>query len=249
MCFPFGVFGVDTRHMETELADSIAQDIVTAEQQNGQEVTVDQFTANVEARAEAQIAELQELFGSQIDVVAGQVLDNVKSYGASRTEVLDGSAYVGDAHAIGAAAYTNMADRSVTYDTSALDYQLKDEGYWKRVNEHERIHQEEQAGEYNLQSVIYVDQSGVLQETEAGELVEWQPSSQANIPSDLTAEYKGHVEAGEELADVVGDDQIKKALKSGDMEGLQEEILDDQKVEIAKAIGVEVPEDEYAMAP
>ena len=235
--------------METELADSIAQDIVTAEQQNGQEVTVDQFTANVEARAEAQIAELQELFGSQIDVVAGQVLDNVKSYGASRTEVLDGSAYVGDAHAIGAAAYTNMADRSVTYDTSALDYQLKDEGYWKRVNEHERIHQEEQAGEYNLQSVIYVDQSGVLQETEAGELVEWQPSSQANIPSDLTAEYKGHVEAGEELADVVGDDQIKKALKSGDMEGLQEEILDDQKVEIAKAIGVEVPEDEYAMAP
>ena len=117
MCFPFGVFGVDTRHMETELADSIAQDIVTAEQQNGQEVTVDQFTANVEARAEAQIAELQELFGSQIDVVAGQVLDNVKSYGASRTEVLDGSAYVGDAHAIGAAAYTNMADRSVTYDT------------------------------------------------------------------------------------------------------------------------------------
>ena len=116
--------------MQNELADTIVQDIVAEEQQNSQEVTVDQFTGNVEAKAEERVEELREVFGSQIDVVAGQVIDNAKSYGESRREVLDGSAYVGDASAIGAAAYTNMVDRSVTYDTSALDYNLQDEGYW-----------------------------------------------------------------------------------------------------------------------
>ena|SRR3989344_5457038 len=234
--------------MQNELADTIVQDIVAEEQQNSQEVTVDQFTGNVEAKAEERVEELREVFGSQIDVVAGQVIDNAKSYGESRREVLDGSAYVGDASAIGAAAYTNMADRSVTYDTSALDYELKDKGYWERVNKHEEIHQTKQAGAYNAESVVYVDQAGVFQETEVGELVEWQPSSQANIPSDLTDEYKSHVEAGERLAGVVDKARIEQALADGDMVSLQQEIIRKQLPQILEATGAESVEDEYTTA-
>jgi len=234
--------------METELSHTIVQDIVSAEQKKGQEVTVDQFTENVEAAAEERVEVLQEVFGTQIDVIAGQVIDNAQSYGEGRREVLDGSAFVGDAHAIDAAAYTNMGDRSVTYDTSSMDYELQDEGYWERVKKHEEIHQTKQAGEYNAQTVVYVDQSGVLQETEVGALVEWQPSSQANIDSDLTPEYKQHVDDGEELAEVVGESNIEKALASGDMQNLQQEVVKEQLPQILEALGEGAPEDEYAMA-
>ena len=247
ICFPSGVLSDHTVHMEN-ISDTIVEGIVAEEQQNGQEVTVDQFTNNVEAKAEEHVEQMQEIFGSQINVVAGQVIDNAKSYGESRREVLDGSAFVGDAHAIDAAAYTNMADRSVTYDTSSMDYELQDEGYWERVNEHERIHQEEQAGAYNATTVVYVDASGTFVETKVGALVEWQPSSQANIPSDLTPEYKQHVKDGERLAAVVGSSRIEQALKDGDIVSLERDAVRKQLPEILKAAGVEAPEVEYAMA-
>ena len=66
--------------MQNELADTIVQDIVAEEQQNSQEVTVDQFTGNVEAKAEERVEELREVFGSQIDVVAGQGIENAQWY-------------------------------------------------------------------------------------------------------------------------------------------------------------------------
>jgi len=247
ICFPTRVLSDHTEHMEN-ISDTIVQDIVAEEQQNGQEVTVDQFTNNVEAKAEERVEEMKELFGSQIDVVAGQVIDNAKSYGESRREVLDGSAFVGDAHAIGAAAYTNMADRTVTYDTSAMDYGSQHDAYWGRVEKHEAIHQKDQAGVYNATTVAYVDQSGVFVETKVDALVEWQPSSKANIPSDLTPEYNQHVEDGDAVAEVAGKDAVEEALKTGDMVGLQQEIIRKQLPAILKAAGVKAPEDEYAMA-
>src|SRR3989338_5136343 len=108
--------------MEKELAHTIVEDVVTTEQENGQEVTVDQFTANVEAEARERTEMLQEQFGNAVTGLAGQVMTETKSYTESKKAILDGSAFVGDAAAVGAAAYTNMGDRSVTYDVNAMDY-------------------------------------------------------------------------------------------------------------------------------
>ncbi|MEK7590746.1 MAG: hypothetical protein AAB489_00875 [Patescibacteria group bacterium] len=224
--------------MEQELAHTIVEDVVTTEQENGQEVTVDQFTTNVEVEVEERVEVFQEQFGDAVNGLAGQVMTDTKSYAESKKAILDGSAFVGDAAAIGAAAYTNMGDRSVTYDVNAMDYALQDEGYWKRVHEHERIHQEDQAGAYNLQSITYVDTSGNVVTTKVGALVEWQPSSQANIPSDLTTEYQQHVKDGGELAAVVGESRIEQALKDGDMQGMQREIVEEQLPEFMEVAGI-----------
>lgn len=220
------------------IANTVVSDIVITEQENGQKVTVDQFTANVEAEAEERVEVLQEQFGDAVNGLAGRVMTETKSYTESKKAILDGSAFVGDAAAIGAAAYTNMGDRSVTYDVNAMDYALQDEGYWKRVHEHERIHQEDQAGAYNLQSITYVDESGNVVTTDTGALVEWQPSSKANITSDLTPEYQQHVKDGEELAKIVGKDRIEQALGDGDMQGMRREIVEEQLPALMEAVGI-----------
>ncbi|MBI3332111.1 hypothetical protein HYZ99_04095 [Candidatus Peregrinibacteria bacterium] len=213
----------------TEVADTVVEDIVN-DQKEGQ--TVDQFTHNVEEQARERTEALREQFGDAVDGVAGDIMDSATSYSDSKREILDINATVGDAHAIGAAAYTNMSDRTVTYDTSAMAYDLKDPGYWERVKEHERIHQEEQAGSYNTQTVTYIDQGGEIVTTDVGAFIEWQPSSRANKTSDLTAEYQQHMADGERLAAVIGSDRIEQALADGDMQGMQREIIEKQLPEM-----------------
>lgn len=212
----------------TEAADSIVQDIVKKKQNETGGQSVDQFTKDVQEEAAAVADELQVTYGDAVKNIAGAVMDSARSYAESRRDVLDPHANVGDAHAIGAAAYTNMSNGSVTYDTSAMDFTLEDPGYWERVKEHEKIHQKEQAGVYNEESITYIDATGTVVRTEVQALIEWQPSSRANITSDLTPEYQQHVKDGDQLAQVTGEDRIEQALKDGDMQAMQKEILEEQ---------------------
>lgn len=213
-----------------QLADTIVQDIVTAEQKEGEQ-TVDQFTQHVEDKASAVADELQVTYGDAVKNIAGQVMDSAKSYATSRQEILDPNAAVGDAHAIGAAAYTDMSNRLVTYDTSAMDFTLPDPEYWQRVKEHEKIHQTKQAGAYNAQEITFMTETGETETVKTEAIVEWQ-ASQANETSDLTSDYRQHLKDGESLVAIIGKDRVEQALVDGNMQKMQHDIFEEQLPEI-----------------
>lgn len=230
---------------DTSLADTIVTEAVVQEQEEGQGQTVAEFGESVQWRVTTYTEGLREEFGDAVEDVAGEAMKKSVSYAEARQELLDPQAKVGDTEKIGAAAYNDKMDNSVTYSVTTMDYNLQDPDYWKRVAKHEQIHQEDQAANFNRDHITYVDGTDDVQTVEVrSTIVEWQPSSQANKPEDLTTEYQEHVDKGEQLAKSIGPDGkelMEDALKTGDMQGLQVKIIERQREQILeKLLGEEI---------
>lgn len=219
--------------MET-LSTTVVREAVTKElQQEGQ--TVDQIGTNVEKAAQEFLEEISQKFGINVKELAGPVMAEARGYHEERNRMYDPNAKISDLRSKGAAGVTEMRSKTVTMDAQAMEFEVKDQGYWERVGDHERIHQEDQAASYNAAEVAFIGDDGNMQTTEVEALIEWHPSSEANNPEDLTPEYQGFVQEGEKLGRVVGANRIKEALKSGDMQALQKDILEKQRERIASA--------------
>ena len=235
--------------MET-MAKDIVGKAVEETQKNERGKTVDQFGKSVEEGVKEKTEELQFEFGDGIKQVAAEAMAVARGYHEERNTLLDPNATVENiAEEEGAAGMNKKgAGNTVAMDKAAMDFDLgAKKEYWERVGEHERIHQEDQAGQYNADKVAYVDASGEIEEVEVGTLVEWHPSSEANKPEDLVPEYVQHVEDGEALAGSIngGENLIKEALKTGDMQALQETIIEEQREKMVEQFAQEPM---YAMA-
>lgn len=228
-------FLVHSSAMPTEtLSDTIVEDTVDEQLDQQGEISTDQLGKNVEDAVEEKTEVLQEHFGDAVDDLVGEITDKEESWHTSMKKI-NGDHTLGDTEEQGAAGITHMGSRQVILSKEGARYEVDDEGYRERVKGHEEIHQNDQAASYNQEEITYVDKQNRLKTVGVNRLVEWQPSSKANKRSDLTAEYQQHVDEGEELKKSLGSDGMglmEGALKSGDMKGLQEQIIQKQRTQI-----------------
>jgi hypothetical protein len=202
---------------------AIVEGSIETVQEGAEGKTMNTFTKEVQADVQERTEAMQEASGDAVEKLVGAAMKTVEGYVQARNNIFDPNFRVRDTAKAGAAAWNdkgNGNEIAVDHEAVALDADL---GYWERVAEHERVHRDEQAKSYNLSAIMYANKSGVERIVGITSLVEWQ-ATQVNTAADLTAEYKQHKAAGEELAQVVGEGELVGALKSGDMAGLQEKI-------------------------
>jgi hypothetical protein len=209
-----------------------------AEVKSGPDKTVGQFTSEVVAQVRERTEHMRCSKQAEMRALAGQIMADAEGYAAAKARIFDTDLKVKDTQAKGAAAWNDKAaGNEVAVALDAMDLEI-DEAYWQRVAgktnsegpdglSHEYIHKELQAGAYNLAEVSYVDASNQVQDVDVGQtLVEWQ-ATQANVASDLTPEYARFQADGEEFVEAVGERYVTAALQSGDMQALQDRIIED----------------------
>lgn len=236
----------DTAPAEKDYGEKFVAKVVAEKQKkaDGSETVAD-FTEDVQKQAKAHVEKWRKVAGEDVvRVIEPQVMQASEGFKEAKEGILDPHAKVSKkADQLGAAGFSDKSDNSVTYAPKAMDKNLKDPGYWSRVRRHEQIHQQEQAAHMNREKVAYVDDAGDIAIADVDALVEWHPSSEANISSDLPPSYHGHVKEGDALAAKIGADRIKEALGSGDMAALQQDIVKRQREEMLAAL-----EPQYALA-
>lgn len=181
------------------------------------------FVDGVEKRVEEKIDTLRGVYGDQVEGLAGKAMSEVRSYRETQLALFDPNFNVKHTEQKGAAAWNEKGgDNSIAMGHGAME-RVKDEGYWRRVAKHETVHQQEQAVEYNRGSISYPgDENLEVNPT----LVEWHAITKANQPdSDLTPDYQNHKRRGDALVSFLGgSDRLIAALKTGDMQALQDYI-------------------------
>ena len=203
------------------LGTHIVDESIEAEQAEGKQ-SVQEFVNGVEERAQENIDELREKFGEAASGIVDEVTKEVDGYRDTQLKIFDPNFKVDDTASEGAAAWNDKGNgNEIVVDNGALERE-KDEGYWDRVGDHEQVHQQEQAIEYNADSVTFQEKTLSVHPT----LVEWHAIRSSGQPdSDLTADYRRHAQEGDELAAYIGREAVEDALKSGDIQGLQEKIM------------------------
>ena len=131
-----------------------------------------------------------------------------------------------------------MDDRVATFDFDAMrERRPERKKYWNGVIAHEREHQHEQSARFNLGEITFGEESIPV----VPDLVEWQAIREAQQPqpdSDLTPEYQEFARRGDQLVAFLGSKEpLLKALKSGDMLALQEEIVRREMEAVYKRLG------------
>lgn len=202
----------------TILEDGIQQQFESSK--NSQRVG--EFVKGVERRVEATVTELRVVHGDAVEHLLGKELQRVEGYTQRQLKIYDPNFKVRDTEAKGAAAWNEKGgDNSIAVGEGAMQAEL-DEGYWKRVVKHEEAHQLDQAAEFNRGSITYPGETIEVNPT----LVEWHAITVANQPdSDLTPEYRSHRDRGDALVAFLGSKEpLLRALKTGDMQALQDHI-------------------------
>ena len=214
--------------MNNTPADTIVQESIDVVQERSDGKAVSVFTTEVQEEVRERTEVLQEQVGSAAKDIAGEVMEKAKSYKQSRDVLFEPDftvkSAVGDA---GAAGWNDKGNgNEIALAEDAMAYEI-DTSYWQRVGEHERVHRDDQSGTYNRTDVTYVDETGSVETVDVvGTMTEWQ-ATQKNIASDLTPEYTTFKEEGQEFADAVGEGRVVAALKTGDIQGLQDEIIEE----------------------
>ncbi|MDP6561972.1 MAG: hypothetical protein QF793_03540 [Candidatus Peribacteraceae bacterium] len=216
--------------------EHIVDTAITETQESTGTVTATEFQSQVEQRVAVTTTAMQDQFGDAADELIGNVTVTMSSWKQSMDDLV-GPDSVGDTEEEGAAAYVEIASKKKVTSKRATDLHVEDRPYWERVRIHEEVHQNDQATDYNAQTVTYLDESDQMQEvTVVGDLTEWQPITVANQPdSDLTPDYIVHRENGNTIAEIAGEGAVTSTLASGDVESLQQTIIEkqhDQMVEL-----------------
>lgn len=184
---------------------------------------VGSFVNGVEKHVEAKVEALREVYGDQVEGLAGEAMSEVDGYRETQLKLFDPNFNVKHTEEKGAAAWNEKGgDNSIAMGHAAMERE-KDESYWARVALHELVHQKEQVVEYNRGSIGYPgDENLEVNPT----LVEWHAITKANQPdSDLTPDYQSHKRRGDALVSFLGGSQrLIAALESGDMQALQDYI-------------------------
>ena len=210
------------------IAENIVERSVEEEQEElSGELSVHAFAEHVREHAREHVEAQCEQCGDDIHTLIGETMAQAQGYQRRLTSLIGSENFVGHTEEQDAAGLTHMESRRVVLSTQAADFAPENRGYWQRVREHEHIHKWKQAGHYNLDRIRYANRNR-LETVTVHALAEWQPSTQANQSGDLTAEYKWFVDQGNALADAIGGDGdalIEDALRTGDMQSLQAEII------------------------
>jgi hypothetical protein len=209
---------------------------------------VGSFVEEVEERVQEKIEQLQAEFGSAADAVAGEAMREAEGYRQTQLRIFDPSFKVMDTEGQGAAAWNDKrAGNLVAVGYSAME-RKKDEAYWNRVTTHEETHQLQQAAKYNRSSIDYPGDPEPLDVHSC--LVEWHAITNAQQPSsDLTPDYQEHKRRGDALVQFLGTaEPLLTALKSGDMQSLQD-LINQKLVLMGQPFsGVVQTEQEYHVA-
>ncbi len=213
---------LETSSAETEVDAEVATSILggAIETQENQGIqTIQTFTSGVE-REVKNITSTLEFEGQETQISFVTTLDHMThEYVSDRRDTLGVDNMVGDTASEGAAAWYDLRKDQIVFDSVAMSSEI-DAEYWARVRKHEEIHEQLQAKEFKLSEIKYNNITLSVNPV----LVEWQ-ACKANIPSDLTPEYKGHVAAGDALVEFLGSEEpLVTALKTGDMQALQTHI-------------------------
>lgn len=206
----------------------IIKESIQAEKE-AQVQSVRSFVDGVEARVMKRVGEVQLQFGRMADSMVGPVIAEVKSYKQAKLDLLDPNFKVKDTEAKGAVAWNEKGgDNSIAMGHGAMDADI-DEAYFGRVVDHEKVHQLDQAAEFNRSALEYP--GGIIAVNPT--LVEWHAITKANQPdSDLSPDYRQHKRDGDALVAYLGSSaRLLHALKTGDMQSVQEMI--DVKMEKA----------------
>jgi hypothetical protein len=212
--------------METTATQTIGETMVDAsidQQFEEKDVqTVGEFTEGVQENVEEQVDTLRVVFGDKVDDIVGPAMQEAKSYTNSMLKIYRPDFEVQDTEAEDASAWFDLEKETISIGQSGLKRNL-DKKHWGRISKHEVVHEQDQAKEFNLDSIWYPTDTLKVKPT----LVEWQAITDAKQPdSDLTPEYKKHKSDGDALVKFLGSDEpLRKALKTGDMQELQELIL------------------------
>ncbi len=192
------------------------------------------FVEGVEERVEERVSQLRLVYGDEVEELAGEAMQQVAGYKETQLRLYDPDFKVKDTGKKGAAAWNEKGgDNSIAIGHEGMRL-VKNEGYWLRVSKHELVHQQEQAAEFNRSSITYPGETVEVNPV----LVEWHAITVSNQPSsDLVPEYIDHKRRGDALVAYLGSrEPLLRALKTGDMQALQElidERLQDQEKKVA----------------
>jgi MoaA/NifB/PqqE/SkfB family radical SAM enzyme len=131
---------------------------------------------------------------------------------------------VEDLSSKGAAGICDKSDDSVAVDKTLLEVgatpeeERKKLEYLEGVTDHEKVHRDEQAATFTADEIVTRDGTVItIKDAFEGHAID---EAGQNI-EDLTPEYRVHHDQYLKLASIVTKEKIKKALKSGDMIGVQ----------------------------
>jgi len=205
---------------------------------DGKEITGTDLGKKVEKEVEEKTTELRDQFGDAVDDIVKDAAQDVKGYQQSLNELV-GDHLVGDTASEGAAGYNDKGDgNKVVISEEAAKREVEDREYWEGVRVHEEQHQNEQTFNVNQQEVQYVDSSGSLTKASViGNLTERDAIRAARQPDDhLVPEYVEHAEIGDEVVEIAGEQEVSKALKSGDVQELQKVMFEKQREQVLELL-------------
>lgn len=213
----------NTLNTGSETIGEVLVDAAVDQQIESKDVqTVGEFTDGVEENVKGKVDQLRDVFGDQVEAIAGPVMEEVASYAGAKRDLYREDFEVQDTQAEGAAAWFDTNSKKISVGLDGMERTANEE-YWGRVSEHEQVHEKDQAIEFNLDKIWYPGDTVEVNPT----LVEWQAITDSGQPdSDLTPDYREHKERGDALVAYLGSDKpLREALKTGDMEALQQAIL------------------------
>lgn len=229
--FTMGTFPPRTM---SEVAKRIVEEAITQTQESTGTISGKEFGTRVEDQVEQTTTALREQFGEAADAIVGDTTATVTGYKQQLDELV-GENNVGDTEKVGAAGYVERASKTMVLSKRHTDLEVDNRGYRERVLQHETVHQQDQAAQYNSQTITALDDNtGELVEfSVVGDLTEGQAIRKSGQPDgDLVPEYVEHRQQEGRLASIVGESRIDEALKSGDTESLQQEIIERQREQI-----------------
>lgn len=183
--------------------------------------TVGGFVEGVEQKVADHVEGLRVVYGDAVSAIAEDAMRQAEGYSEFQLRIFDPDYEVKDTQAKGAAAWNDKSDNSIAVAEDAMLLNINEE-YWTGVAAHEEVHQLDQAAVFNRSSISYPDDIIEVHPT----LVEWHAITKSGqSDADLTPEYREHRRRGNALVAFLGSDApLKRALKTGDMQTLQDEI-------------------------
>lgn len=200
------------------LADTLIEEGIEAETAEGRQ-TVSDFVRGVEERVHERVEVLEDTFGESARELVGGVMQQVRGYREEKLALLDPNYEVGDTHSEGAAAWYEPGTGRTVFDHTTMEQGI-DSGYWKRTRRHEEVHHDQahtfNQGAFEFRGNLYP----VIPVLTEGQATQHQPES------DLVASYRFYQGIYQQLMGYVGSGVVNTAVETGDVQTLQERILE-----------------------
>lgn len=218
------------------LAEQILDGAISQQQKLSGEKKEREFILEVRETVESRIGHLRNAKQLHVREVLSDVDAERKAW-EERLHSFVGGENVGDTERIGAAGVNvKGGDNRIVMSKKTTDLHVQNDGYWKRVFAHERVHQRDQATQFDRKELFFLNRSGAVEKaTVIGDLTEHHAIRGAKQPDgDLVPSYVEHTKKGDRIEELVGKAAYERAMASGEMQELQDTIMNKQRALFTK---------------